>query len=104
MTPEEAEREAERLFVLFQRMDKNPAVSLGTSAGMTKEAGGGGASSEGGKWMNPVKRAVENGEYEKIEARETERELDRLKEEERRDEEEAKREVQALRTRLGRKT
>lgn len=42
MTDEEKEREAERLFVLFRRMEKNPAVSLG----------------------NPVREKLEKGELE----------------------------------------
>ena len=54
MTDEEKEREAERLFVLFERMEKNPAVSIGTGG-------------EGGKMKNPVREAVESGRYGDLE-------------------------------------
>ncbi|KAL7410979.1 guanine nucleotide exchange factor [Mrakia frigida] len=54
MTDEEKEREAERLFVLFERMEKNPAVSMGTGG-------------EGGKMKNPVREAVESGKYGELE-------------------------------------
>jgi hypothetical protein len=90
MTPEEAEREAERLFVLFDRMEKNPAVSLGLPSSSQTPDGG---------VVHPVRGAVESGKYAEIEERERVEELKRLEEEERRDEEEAIRQVQEVRRR-----
>lgn len=51
MTEADKEREAERLFVLFERIRRNPAVSLG---------GGEGADGT----LDPVRSAVESGRFE----------------------------------------
>ena len=41
MTQEEKEREAERLMTLFQRMERNPAISLSTGTGGSSGSSGG---------------------------------------------------------------
>jgi hypothetical protein len=51
MTDEEKEREAERLFVLFERIKKNPAVSLGDGKDGT---------------LDPVRSAVESGRFQEM--------------------------------------
>ena len=88
MTDEEKEREAERLFVLFQRMEKNPAVSLGTDDGK-------------GAARNPVREAVESGKYAGLDEG-VEEEKRRLDEEDARDEREAGEEMKRHRERLAR--
>lgn len=51
MTDADKEREAERLFVLFDRIRRNPAVSLGDG--------------KGGQ-LDPVRSAVESGRFEEM--------------------------------------
>lgn len=53
MTDADKEREAERLFVLFDRIKKNPAISLGNGA-------------EGGATVDPVREAVESGRFQEM--------------------------------------
>lgn len=50
MTDMEKEREAEKLFVLFDRLEKNPATSVGVP----------------GRLVNPVKQAVESGRWDEL--------------------------------------
>lgn len=51
MTDEDKEREAERLFVLFERIKKNPAVSLGDGKDGT---------------LDPIRSAVESGRFQEM--------------------------------------
>ena len=88
MTDEEKEREAERLFVLFQRLERNPAVSLGTEG-------------KDGGIKNPVREAVESGRFAAMDGDAGE-EKKRLDEEDERDEREAREEMERHRARLAR--
>lgn len=85
MTQEEREREAERLFVLFDRMEKNPVISARSGA-------------DGGQEMSvkdAVRQKMEEMDGERFDADERRRE----EEEERREEEEAMRDLEAYRRR-----
>lgn len=80
MTEEEKEREAERMMALFDRMEKNPAMQL---------------------VENPMKDAVRSGKMDAWERAETEKELQRIREQEAEDEAEAAKEVLAWKKRMG---
>lgn len=86
MTEEEKEREAERLFVLLDRMEKNPIISASSGDGEKKG-------------INQMMREkMERGQSEGWE----EQERRRVEEEEDRDEAEARQEMEAYRRRVGR--
>lgn len=89
MTQEEKEREAERLFVLFDRMDRNPVISMNS-----------GEQGQGKKTPKDLMREkLERGE---LEGEDQEEEQER-EEEERRDEEEAMADLRRYKERIGRK-
>ncbi|KAK8858858.1 hypothetical protein IAR55_003088 [Kwoniella newhampshirensis] len=89
MTQDEKEREAERLFVLFDRMERNPVISM--------------KSGENGEKKKDIKdlmrEKLESGEVSTWEKKDEESERIRLEEEERLDEEEAMRELQEYKRR-----
>ena len=87
MTQEEKEREAERLFVLFDRMERNPIIS----------ATGGDGERKGIREV--MREKLEKGEMEGV----GDDELARVLMEDRQDEDEAKKEMEAYRRRTGRK-
>ncbi|KAK4688560.1 hypothetical protein P7C73_g1537, partial [Tremellales sp. Uapishka_1] len=87
MTPEEKEREAERLLVLFDRMEKNKVISMGPEGGVEKV----------------MRDKVGSGEMEEWERKEAEERKKQEQEEERRDEVAAFRQVEELRRRQGKK-
>lgn len=76
MTDEEKEREAEKLFVLFDRMNRNPAMSV----------------------VNPVKQAQENGQLT-TSAEEEELERKKLEQEDEEDEKQALEEMKRYKER-----
>jgi hypothetical protein len=82
MTDEEKEREAERLFVLFDRMDKNPAMKM---------------------MENPMHAAVARGDTEKWEAEDAKKEIEEVERQEQIDEQEALKEITTWKQRMGRK-
>ncbi len=82
MTNEEKEREAERLFVMFDRMDKNPAMKI---------------------MENPMHAAVRKGDTEKWDVEDTRQEVEEGIRQEAIDEEEALREITAWKQRMRRK-
>lgn len=86
MTEEEKEREAERLFTLFDRMDKNPVISTQGANGEKKG----------------VKDALRE-KYLEVDQGWGEKERSEREEEEKREEEEVAREMEAYRKRMGRK-
>ncbi|CDZ98704.1 Signaling protein RIC-8/synembryn (regulates neurotransmitter secretion) [Phaffia rhodozyma] len=94
MTEEEKEREAERLFVLFERIKKNPAVSMGVPNGEDKEEGEKGRR----KTVDPVRQAVESGRWQEMDES-TEEAIRRLDLEDQRDEQEAEKELATLKAR-----
>lgn len=77
MTDEEKEREAERLFTLFDRMDRNPAM----------------------KMVNPMEEAVRRGDIEKWDKADAEEEMRNLQIQEDLDEAEAMKEIAAWKAR-----
>lgn len=79
MTDEEKEREAEKLFVLFDRMNRNGAMSV----------------------VNPVKQAQENGQLSTT-AEEEELERKKMQDEDEEDERQALAELQAYKDRKNR--
>lgn len=83
-TDEEKEREAERLFAVFDKMDRNPVISA--------------QGADGGK--KGVKEAIQE-KYLEVDKDWGERERKEREEEERRDEEDVKREMKAYRRRVG---
>lgn len=97
MTQEEKEREAERLFVLFERMERNPVISTGTRAKAPAETGtsgaAGGAEEKGKSVKELMSEKLRSGQVEEWEKRDEEEEEKRRVEEERKDEEEALREL-----------
>ncbi|WVQ84382.1 hypothetical protein IAT38_006534 [Cryptococcus sp. DSM 104549] len=99
MTQEEKEREAERLFVLFERMERNPVISM--KSGEDKEKGGEGKKDV--KIKELMREQLEKGNVAEWEKKDEEEERRRLEEEERKDEEQAVREVEEYRRRMGRK-
>lgn len=101
MTDEEKEREAEKLFVLFDRLEKNKILSVSSGKGEQTDSGsfdGGGKQNQGLKGMMQD-RLGEMGDRWEIE--EAEKERKEREEEDRRDEEVALREVEELRRRRG---
>ncbi|RXK35786.1 hypothetical protein M231_06972 [Tremella mesenterica] len=89
MTQEEKESEAERLFVLFERMERNPLISM--------------KSGDEQKGVKDVMREkMQSGELEVKERDEEEADRKRLEEEDKRDEEDAKKEMEAYRQRMKR--
>ena len=86
MSPEEKEREAERLFVLFDRMERNPMLSAATGDGKHKGI------------KEAVRDKMEEGNGDEWEEEERRREA----EEDQKDEEEAEKEMKAYRERVGR--
>jgi hypothetical protein len=91
MTQEEKEREAEKLFVLFDRMEKNPVISMNS-----------GEKGEGGSKKTPrdlMREKLARGELEGVEKEE---DMER-EEEERRDEEEAMADLRRYKERMGKK-
>jgi hypothetical protein len=79
MTDEEKEREAERLFVTFERMEKNPAMKM---------------------MENPMKAAVERGDTERWEVEDARREIEQAKLQEEQDEAEAAKEIAEWKRRM----
>lgn len=103
MSQEEKEREAERLFVLFQRMKRNPVLSLGAEVGTSGAEGVGGGSQ--GKVVGVeqmMREKLNSGEHAEMDEREEREEREKREKEEREDEEEAGREMAAYRARRGR--
>ncbi|EIW67595.1 hypothetical protein TREMEDRAFT_33211, partial [Tremella mesenterica DSM 1558] len=89
MTQEEKESEAERLFVLFERMERNPVISM--------------KSGDEQKGVKDVMREkMQSGELEVKEREEEEADRRRLEEEEKIDEEDARKEMEAYRQRMKR--
>ena len=84
MTDEEKEREAERLFVLFERMERNKVISTNVP---------------GGHGVEMMRKAVAEGKGEEWERLEQAKRLRKLEEEDERDEAEAMRELEALKLR-----
>jgi hypothetical protein len=89
MTDEEKEIEAERLMTLFQRMERNPAMSM--------VSGG-----DGQTPVNPMREMVGSGRMQAFEREEAERERKRVELEDREDEEEALRELEQYKKRVKR--
>jgi len=94
MTQEEKEREAERLMTLFQRMERNPAISLSTGTG-------GGSGSSGGS-SSAMREMLESGKMERWQVEENERERKRVELEDEMDEEVALRELAGYKKRAKR--
>ncbi|WVW85027.1 hypothetical protein I302_107063 [Kwoniella bestiolae CBS 10118] len=92
ITEEEKEREAERLFVLFDRLEKNPVISMNKS----EEQGGGKVS-----MMDMMRDKLNSGGFEDDD--ESVEERRKREEQDKRDEEEANREIEEYKRRLGRK-
>lgn len=95
LTQEEKEREAERLFVLFDRMERNPVISA--------QAGGGGG---GGKGVSVTAKDIMRGKLERGELeddKEAERERKEMEDQEKKDEEEVAAEMKRYRERMGKK-
>jgi len=91
MSQKEKEREAEKLFVLFDRMEKNPVISMNSG-----DKGGGGSKKTPRDLM---REKLASGELEGVDKEEDkERE-----EEERRDEEEAMADLRRYKERMGKK-
>lgn len=87
MTQEEKEIEAERLMTLFQRMERNPAMSM---------------MSGDNKVPNPMREMVDSGRMRSFEKDEAERERKRVEAEEGEDEEQALRELAQYKKRVKR--
>lgn len=124
MKPEEKEREAERLFVLFQRMEKNPVLSLGaetappssSSPSIAPVAADGArmSSKDDAKNANKdaaaaplniqqlMRRDLESGQHAQLDAKEEAEEAERREREDEADEAEVGREMAAYRARMGR--
>jgi hypothetical protein len=88
MTEEEKEVEAERLMTLFQRMERNPAMSMVSGDARTP--------------VNPMREMVGSGRMQAFEKEEAERERKRVELEDREDEEEALRELEQYKKRVKR--
>ncbi len=86
MTQEEKEREAERLFVLFDRMERNPIISASNGDGDRKGI------------KEVMREKMENGKGDEWD----EEERRRVEKEDAGDEEEAKKEMEAYRRRIKR--
>ena len=119
MTPEEKEREAERLFVLFQRMEKNPVLSLGaeTAPSCSSSPSVAPGSADGARVSSAVdakdknkalsiqqlmRRDLESGQHAQLDAQEEAQEAERREREDEADEAEVGREMAAYRARMGR--
>ncbi|WVO17231.1 hypothetical protein L204_104923 [Cryptococcus depauperatus] len=96
MTQEEKEREAEKLFVLFDRLEKNPVMRMktGDANGDKKDVKG---------LKDIMKDKLDSGEIAEWERREEEEEKKNIEEEEERDESEAIRELKAYKDRMGKR-
>lgn len=93
MSEEDKEAEAEKMFVLFDRLSRNPVLSAG-------------APQADGRVQNledAMREQVAKGRGEEFDLAEEERERRRFEIEEEKDEEEALREIKAYRERMGRK-
>lgn len=84
MTDEEKEREAERLFVLFERMERNKVISTGAP---------------GGQGVDMMRKAVAEGKGAEWERLEEAKRLRKAEKDDERDEAEAMRELEAHRLR-----
>jgi hypothetical protein len=93
MTEEEKEREAERLMTLFQRMERNPAISLSTGTGGSSGSSGG---------SSAMREMLESGKMERWQVEENERERKRVELEDEVDEEVALRELAGYKKRAKR--
>ncbi|WWC62884.1 uncharacterized protein I303_105482 [Kwoniella dejecticola CBS 10117] len=98
MTEEEKEREAERLFVLFDRLEKNPVISMKSN----DDSEGRG---EEGKvnMMDLMRDKLNSGQFASEDEHDEEKERSRLLEEGKKDEEEALREIEEYKRRIGKK-
>ncbi|OXM75967.1 hypothetical protein C364_06519 [Cryptococcus neoformans Bt63] len=95
MTQEEKEREAERLFILFDRMEKNPVISMKSGDdqdGQKREVQG---------LKDIMREKLENGDMDRWDRKDEQTERQRLEEEAQKDEEEAFRELAAYKRRTG---
>jgi hypothetical protein len=86
MTEAEKEQEAERLFVLFAKLQKNPVISTQNADGSKQS----------------LKEAMQ-GKYSEVDAGWAEKERKEQEEQDQREEEEAIKELEAYKNRLGRK-
>ncbi|KIR58484.1 hypothetical protein I314_05729 [Cryptococcus bacillisporus CA1873] len=89
MTEEEKEREAERLFILFDRLEKNQVISMKSG----DDQDGQKSKVQGPK--EKMREKLESGEMERWDSKDAQEERQRLEEEAARDEEEAFRELAA---------
>lgn len=96
MTQEEKEREAERLFILFDRMEKNPVISM--KSGDDQD----GQKSKAQGLKDIMREKLESGDMERWDRKDEQEERQRLEEEAQKDEEEAFRELVAYKRRTGR--
>ncbi|KJE00544.1 hypothetical protein I311_05884 [Cryptococcus gattii NT-10] len=94
MTEEEKERDAERLFILFDRLEKNQVISM--KSGDDQD----GQKSKVQGLKEKMREKLESGEMERWDSKDDQEERQRLEEEAARDEEEAFREVAAYRRTL----
>lgn len=86
MTEAEKEQEAERLFVLFDKLQKNPVISTQAADGSKQS----------------LKEAIQ-GKYTEVDAGWAEKERREQEEQDQREEEEAIKELEAYKERMGRK-
>ncbi|WVQ73410.1 hypothetical protein IAR50_002982 [Cryptococcus sp. DSM 104548] len=93
MSEEEKEREAERLFALFDRMEKNPVISMKSGEEGNEKAKG---------IRDIMREKLEKGELEEWQGKDDEAERRRQEEQEARDEVEALKEIQQYKQRTGR--
>lgn len=114
MTQEEKEREAERLFVLFDRIEKNPVLSMSSDTGghpqsedgdvKGKKEKGKGKEKKGFSIKDMMRDKLESGEMESWDLKEAEETRRMAEEEEKREEEEVGREMRRYKERkTGRK-
>ncbi|KAL0240580.1 hypothetical protein I308_106377 [Cryptococcus tetragattii IND107] len=89
MTEEEKEREAERLFILFDRLEKNKVINM--KSGDDQD----GQKSKVQGLKEKMREKLESGEMERWDSKDAQEERQRLEEEAARDEEEAFRELAA---------
>ncbi|KIR32221.1 hypothetical protein I352_05454 [Cryptococcus deuterogattii MMRL2647] len=89
MTEEEKEREAERLFILFDRLEKNQVISM--KSGDDQD----GQKSKVQGLKEKMRKKLESGEMERWDSKDEQEERQRLEEEAAKDEEEAFRELAA---------
>lgn len=93
MSQEEKEREAERLFVLFGRMEKNPIISASTGSTPGQDGG------EGRSVNEVIGERMRSREMEAWGQREDEAERTREREREEREEREALRDLEEYKKR-----